>query len=1096
MSLPASKAQTEEDRLAALRHYDILDTPRERDFDDLVQLAADLLDAPMAAVTLVDRDRQWFKSEVGLCITETARENSICAQAIHAPGPTIVHDLSKDPVFAAMPIVADSGLGFYAGMPLETPDGLRLGMLCVLDTKSRPDGFTARQTFALSTLARQVSAQLELRRIVAEKARSAAETRQIIDSATDHAIIALDLDGRVTCWNDGAARITGWSEPEMLGEPLARIFTPEDKAADRVGIEMRRALAEGSSPDRRWHLRRNGERFWADGEMRPITHSDGTPVGLVKVFSDRVVEREAEQRLTLLAQASADLLAAGEPDGVLGPLLAQGAELLGFDQAHSYTLPADGAGLTLTSAIGGPPSVNPICCLVAQTRQPLILDHVQDSPDPVHATARAAGLRAYAGLPVLANGRLHGVLSFGSTTRDSFGEEALSFFATLARFIAVVRERLDRETQLRELNATLGERVEARTRERDRVWQVSRDMLGVASLDGVWQSLNPAWTLVLGWPRDQLRGRDLEHLIHPDDLAKTREEFARLAAGQTTLSFENRLRTAGGDYRLLSWTAVPVEGLVYCVARDMTGERERERALADSRDFARLALSAVGGVGVWILDIRAETFACDAALAELYGLAPDTDLDAIPREVFLANVHPDDRLRLRNVMSRGLDQPGEVELEYRINHPDGLTRWVLLRGNTKFDADGNPTRRTGVGIETTRQHNLEEQLRQAQKMEAVGQLTGGLAHDFNNLLTGIVGSLELLETRIGQNRLEGVDRYIAAAQGAARRASALTHRLLAFSRRQTLDPKPTDPNRLIADMEDLIRRTVGPEITVDMAPAGEAWNLLVDASQLESALLNLCINARDAMPNGGRLTVETVNRVLDEPAARARELPPGAYVSLSVTDNGVGMPPDVVARAFDPFFTTKPIGQGTGLGLSMIYGFVRQSAGQVRIHSQEGHGTTVSLLLPRHIGDAEVAVEPAALSDAPRADRNQSVLIVDDEPTVRMLVADVLGDLGYNAIEAGDGATAMRSLQSPTRIDLLVTDVGLPGGMNGRQLADAARVARPGLKVLFITGYAENAVLSHGHLDPGMHVLTKPFAMETLATRIKDVLGEASRTSA
>ena len=384
----------------------------------------------------------------------------------------------------------------------------------------------------------------------------------------------------------------------------------------------------------------------------------------------------------------------------------------------------------------------------------------------------------------------------------------------------------------------------------------------------------------------------------------------------------------------------------------------------------------------------------------------------------------------------------------------------------------------------------EEALRQSQKMEAVGQLTGGLAHDFNNLLTGVTGSLELLQTRIAQGRIKDVDRYVSAAQGAAKRAAALTHRLLAFSRRQTLDPKPTDMNRLVVGMEELIRRTVGPEITVETIAAGGLWSTLVDGGQLENALLNLCINARDAMPGGGRITIETSNRWLDARAAHDRELPPGQYVSLCVSDTGTGMPPEVIAKAFDPFFTTKPIGRGTGLGLSMIYGFTKQSGGQPRIYSEVGQGTMVCLYLPRHLGEAETSELAPELADAPRAEQGETVLVVDDEPTVRMLVTEVLEDLGYTAIEAADGATGLKVLQSDVRVDLLVTDVGLPGGVNGRQVADAARVNRPDLKVLFITGYAENAVVSHGHLEPGMHVLTKPFAMEALASRIKELISD------
>jgi hypothetical protein len=452
-------------------------------------------------------------------------------------------------------------------------------------------------------------------------------------------------------------------------------------------------------------------------------------------------------------------------------------------------------------------------------------------------------------------------------------------------------------------------------------------------------------------------------------------------------------------------------------------------------------------------------------------------------------LHPDDVERTRAGFA--LTQKGQPVIRFpnRYRCKDGSYRWISWVGVPEdrlvYCSGRDITDEKAAEAELAA---AQEALRQAQKMEAVGQLTGGIAHDFNNLLTGISGSLELLQSRMAQGRLTDLDRYINAAQGASKRAAALTHRLLAFSRRQTLDPKPTNVNGLVAGMEELIRRTVGPEITVEVVGASGLWPALVDPPQLESALLNLCINARDAMPEGGRITIETANKWLDDRAARERDLPAGQYLSLCVTDSGTGMSPDVIARAFDPFFTTKPIGQGTGLGLSMIYGFVRQSGGQVRIYSELGQGTTMCLYFPRHYGEAEEADVLAGLNDAPRAEQGETVLIVDDEPSVRMLVTEVLEDLGYTAIEAADGPAGLKVLQSNVRIDLLVTDVGLPGGMNGRQVADAGRVVRPGLKVLFITGYAENAVLGNGHLEPGMQVLTKPFVMETLASRIKDLI--------
>ena len=330
--------------------------------------------------------------------------------------------------------------------------------------------------------------------------------------------------------------------------------------------------------------------------------------------------------------------------------------------------------------------------------------------------------------------------------------------------------------------------------------------------------------------------------------------------------------------------------------------------------------------------------------------------------------------------------------------------------------------------------------------------------------------------------------YMGAAQGAAKRAAALTHRLLAFSRRQTLDPKPTDVDRLVRGMQEMIQRTVGPSIPVEVVGVSGLWPALVDPSQLENALLNLCINARDAMPDGGRITVETHNKWIDERASSKLDMPEGQYLSLCVTDTGTGMSPEVIARVFEPFFTTKPIGEGTGLGLSMIYGFAQQSGGQVRIYSEVGEGSTICIYLPRHYGEVSKEIVAARPEARPGSAQSATVLIVDDEPTVRMLVTDILEDLGYLAIEAGDSAAGLKILQSDVTINLLVTDVGLPGGMNGRQMADAGRVNRPDLKVLFITGYAENAVLGNGHLAPGMAVMTKPFAMDAMTDRIRSMI--------
>ncbi|UVF17582.1 PAS domain S-box protein [Microvirga terrae] len=422
------------------------------------------------------------------------------------------------------------------------------------------------------------------------------------------------------------------------------------------------------------------------------------------------------------------------------------------------------------------------------------------------------------------------------------------------------------------------------------------------------------------------------------------------------------------------------------------------------------------------------------------------------------------------------------DFDIRVQAKDGSCRWI----NWTFAPAGDVF--YSVGRDVSQRKQLEEQLRQSQKMEAVGQLTGGIAHDFNNLLTGIVGSLDLLQSRMAQGRLEKLDRYIGAATTSANRAAALTHRLLAFARRQPLDPKPVDANRLVLSMEDLLRRTMSESIQLNIVTSESLPLTICDPNQLESAILNLAINARDAMPGGGSLTIETSVSNLDRFCALSQQdVAPGLYVTISVSDSGTGMPADVLAQAFDPFFTTKPIGEGTGLGLSMVYGFAKQSEGHVRIYSEVGKGTSVKIYLPHHTGELEGEAPASGLSDAHRAEEGETVLVVEDEPVVRSLILEVLADLGYHALEAVDGPSGLKVLESKQRVDLLVSDVGLPG-LNGRQLADHARLVRPNLKVLFITGYAEQAAIASGFLAPGMEMITKPFAIEDLAVRIRSII--------
>ena len=595
-----------------------------------------------------------------------------------------------------------------------------------------------------------------------------------------------------------------------------------------------------------------------------------------------------------------------------------------------------------------------------------------------------------------------------------------------------------------------------------------------------------------GYEAEEIIGEHFSRFYTPEERQKDIPRIA-LETAEREGRFEAegwRLRKDGSRF----WANVvidpirdPVGNLIGFakVTRDLTERKAAREELRRSEERFRLLVQSVTDYAIYMLDPEGRVTSWNPGAERIKGYRADE----IIGEHFSRFYSEEDReAAVPRIVLEKAEREGRFEAESWRIRKDGSRFWASVIVDPIRTEEGRLIGFAKVTRDLTEKRATEEQLRQSQKMEAVGQLTGGLAHDFNNLLTGIGGSLELIQARVAQGRTAELDRYFMAAHGALKRAAALTHRLLAFSRRQTLDPQPTNTNRLIGGLEELVRRTMGPSIRVEVVGASGVWPILVDPNQLENAILNLCINARDAMPDGGKVTIETANKWLDHRAARQHDLPVGQYVSVCVTDTGTGMTPDLVAKAFDPFFTTKPLGEGTGLGLSMVYGFARQSGGQVRIYSEIGQGTTMCLYLPRHTGDAAVDEEPVLSPPPELAGEGEVILVIDDEPTIRMLIAEVLAEAGYAVIEAPDGPAGLRLLDSNARIDLLITDVGLPNGINGRQVADAARVSRPTLKVLFITGYAENAAVGSSRLEKGMFVMTKPFPMETLAARIREIM--------
>ncbi len=680
--------------------------------------------------------------------------------------------------------------------------------------------------------------------------------------------------------------------------------------------------------------------------------------------------------------------------------------------------------------------------------------------------------------------------------------------------------------------------------------------LGVWELDIATQTLTASRHCKRHFGRDVTQPftyQELQDAVHPDDQAQMREAVAHAIAKGEDYNIEYRIvrpdhrvawvRICGRVERADNGQPLYMAGISQEITDVMLARRRVELLEALDRDvyginvdadeIAYRAAQALGRVlnvsraGYGTIDKEAETITITRdwnapGIRSLAGTLHFRDYGSYIEELKRGEtvVFPDARLDPRtrdtadaliaisaqSVVNMPVSEDGGLVALLYLNHatarpwtPEEMalvrevahrTRQAVERRRAESDL-----RALAASLERQVQERTEEllrseaALRQSQKMEAVGQLTGGLAHDLNNLLGAISGSLEMLQRRLQGQELS---RYLDIGQTATRRAAALTHRLLAFSRQQTLEPKTFHVNRLIQGFEELVRRTIGPQVTLEVVAGIGVWPVHADPGQLENALLNLCLNARDAMPDGGRLTIETANRALDERTAATQEMLPGQYVSICVSDNGTGMAPEVVARAFDPFFTTKPIGVGTGLGLSMVYGFARQSGGQARIYSEVGTGSTVCVYLPRHLGGVEGEGSAGAVEPPPVASGGgETILVVDDEADGRMLMAEMLGDMGYRVLEAGDGPSALRILQAEGAVVLLVTDVGLPNGMNGRQVADAARAMRPALRVLFVTGYAENAVLSHGHLPAGMQVMTKPFELDAFCRRVQALVEAA-----
>ena len=945
----------EEDRLASLESFGILKTPREADFDDIAELAASSLQAPIAGVTFLASDRQWFKAEVGLGRRELALDVSICRHAILQTDLFVVPDLSRDPRFESNPLVAEpDGLRFYAAAVLKTAEGLPLGTLCVLDTQPRPDGLKDFDRLTLRVLARQVMAQLELRRSARiHEARASELLRQSQDGHASELKFRRSENLYKSLFN---ALDAGFCIVEMKfdegGRPVDFQFLEVNEAfaaktglVDAAGKWMRQL-----APDHEQHWFDRYGRVAMTGESsRFEDHAEALEARWFDVHAFRTGEPEARQVALLFIDVTSSRRAeqaVQESEAFLRLVINASSEAF-------YALATDGTTTLCNDAFLRVTGFASRQEVIGRKLHDLIHhSHPDGSPYPVDQCpiyqSAATGTSAEIFF------RLNGT-SFPVEYRaepilvDGVNKGAICTFRDVTDRLAAGEALRRSEATLRDLNETLERKVEERTRERDRAWKSSRDLQVVLDQHGVIRAVNGAWTTVLGWTEQDLIGKRANDFTHAEDVALTEKALVLASMGPLPV-LENRYRHKRGGYRWLSWVIAPEEGLIYASGRHITAEK-----------------------------LAAEELAA-----------------------------------------------------------------------------------------------MQDQLHQSQKVEAVGQLTGGVAHDFNNLLTIIRSSVDFLQRPdLSEDRRL---RYVDAISDTVDRAAKLTSQLLAFARRQPLKPEVFDVGEEVAGVAELVRTLVGARIVIELiAPLGVSF-VSADVGQFEAALVNLAVNARDAMGGEGRLAFK-VEKVSSIPAIRAHLRRPGSDVAVSVQDAGMGIAPDKLESIFEPFYTTKEVGKGTGLGLSQVFGFAKQSNGEVAVRSVLNQGATFTLYLPS-VQTAQPTVKPMALKKHHTFGEGAWVLVVEDNEAVGTFSTEMMHDLGYKTKWAASAAEALDILErNANRFDLVFSDVIMPG-MNGVEFARIVRERYNHLPVVLTSGYSE-VLATEGH--QGFDLIQKPYSVEALS---------------
>lgn len=1100
----------ESERLAALRRYYILDTPPEAAFDRITALAARLFNTPISTITLVDETRQWFKSSYGLDIRETPREVSFCAYTILSGEVMVVPDTLEDERFAGNPVVVGPPyIRYYVGAPLKTPEGDNLGTLCVMDRVPRPAP-PAEEQSVLAELAKTVMDELELRlatiraaemestrRVAEERLASLSEAldtsanllRSVVDVLPIGVWVA-DAGGDILLENEAGRRI--WGGPHRVREggydqykgwwaETGERVKPEEWAIHRAIGRGETSLGEVIDIEDF-----QGVCKTILNSAAPIRDAAGRIAGAVIVNEDITVHKQAERelrrrerQLDILSRASRHLNSVLQTSAVGRETILSALQLVGATQGTAGFVRSGRMEFTEYCENGvwrpiaysfGPGSGVP--GRVFETKTTYISNDTEHDPYVVPEIRQALGFRNLIDVPILSrSGEFLGCFELHNTEAGRpFDQRDAEVLEGLAASAAVALE-----------NARIvAERAEAEESQR---LTLETSPLGIATyfLDGRVRSTNPSYCRLFGYTEDELLKMNYAEMTHPEDLEISHRKFRDLADGRAaTIELEKRyIRKDGSvvDAILRAGAVRSVEGnplFVVATVEDITDRKRAEETLrASAVQFQAVFDSALDAI--FILDENWNYVDANPATCQLLGVSKEEVLGK-PLGSF---ADPADRNRLldmfRSAAESGQQRRGTVRLMRR----DGK------RNDVEFSFSPNflPGRHLGIKHDITDRVRLEAQLLQAQKMEAVGRLAGGVAHDFNNLLTIITGYTQMLLSEIGEaDRMRASIVQIAKA---GERAASLTRQLLAFSRRQLLKPEIVNLNSILTDTATMLRRLIGEDIELVTVLEPDLGAVRADAGQIEQVIMNLAVNARDAMPSGGKLIIETANVELEASPVEPPTLPPGPYVRLAVSDTGVGMAPETLPHIFEPFFTTKEQGRGTGLGLSTVYGIVKQSAGDVWVYSEPERGTTFKIYLPR-ISESVARQEPQ--TSPPGAQGTETILVVEDESAVRSLITQILKSSGYSVLEAENGEEALRICeQHGGRIDLAIADVVMPG-MSGRELVAHIRRDCPKVRIIQMSGYTETAMMERGGLENGMIFIQKPFSPQILRQKVREAL--------